>query len=134
MAAKNKEATLFPLSSLSASSAPSSPTQTVLLHEAQSREGEEREPEDTIRVRIWKALATADKEISLKQLGSMIGERHLGDLKSHLAHVEKQAKTFGNKSKEWKERRGFLELTRNRKQVKLKKRRGDKGMVYVWLE
>ena len=87
---------------------------------------------DTVRVRIWKALASADKELSLKQLGAIVGERHLGELKSHLVHVEKQAKTFGNKSREWKERRGLL--VGKRKQAKIQKRKGEKGMVYIWLE
>jgi hypothetical protein len=95
-------------------------------------EQDEDDPVDTVRVRIWKALASADKELSLKQLGAIVGERHLGELKSHLVHVEKQAKTFGNKSREWKERRGLL--VGKRKQAKIQKRKGEKGMVYIWLE
>jgi len=86
---------------------------------------------DTIRIRIWQALSSsAGKELSMKQLGMVVGERRISDLKFHLTHVEKQAKTFGNKSKEWKERRGINE---NIKQVKLKIRPGGKGMIYIKL-
>ena len=101
---------------------------------AEENDEQDDDPVDTVRVRIWKALASADKELSLKQLGAIVGERHLGDLKSHLVHVEKQAKTFGNKSREWKERRGLLVGDRKRKKAKIQKRRGEKGMVYIWLE
>ena len=114
---------------------PSSPSPVPTIHQTQSKEVEEIEPKDTIRVRIWKALGSSEKELSLKELGTIVGERHLGDLKFHLAHVEKQAQTFGNKSKEWKERRGLLRGdTRKRKQVKIRKRRGNTGTVYIWLE
>ena len=95
------------------------------------------EPEDTIRVRIWKALDSSNKEMTMKELGNIVGERHLGDLKSHLVHVERQAKTIGNKSKEWKHRRGLLIIggnKRKRRQVEIKKRKGKNGDVYVWLE
>ena len=97
------------------------------------------EPQDTIRVRIWKALSQAQsKEMSLQQLGAIVGERKIGDLKSHLVHVEKQAKTFGNKSKDWKKRRGLLEFFENTgskgKQVKICYRKGEKGLTYIWIE
>lgn len=97
------------------------------------------EPQDTIRVRIWKALSQAQsKEMSLQQLGAIVGERKIGDLKSHLVHVEKQAKTFGNKSKDWKERRGVLEFFENTgskgKQIKICYRKGEKGLTYIWIE
>jgi hypothetical protein len=76
----------------------------------------EEENEDTVRVRIWRALASGE-ELSLKQLGIIVGERK--DLKSHLAHVEKQAKTLKNKSNEWRERRG-LSITDTQKINKLR--------------
>lgn len=96
--------------------------------------------DDTIRVRIWRALAKHG-ELSLKELGSLVGERNLGDLQSHLTHVSKQAKTFGKKSNEWKMRRNVLFESSNnennnddvastrklRKRVKILKRRGPKG-------
>jgi hypothetical protein len=90
----------------------------------------EEDVEDTIRVRIWRALASGN-ELSLRQLASIVGERK--DLKSHLVHVEKQAKTLANKSKEWRERRG-LETLDSRKLNKLRvvKRRNRKEM-YVKL-
>lgn len=69
--------------------------------------------EDTIRIKIWKALVLSSEDyISLKQLGSMIGERRISEIRSHLNHVEKQAKTLQNKSKEWKQRRNLNETTR----------------------
>ncbi|KAL7523300.1 hypothetical protein ACHAXR_000116, partial [Thalassiosira sp. AJA248-18] len=68
------------------------------------------EPEkDTIRVRIWRALASGD-ELSMTQLCKQVGERNRGDLRSHLKHVERQAKTIRNKSSEWRERRGLLPM------------------------
>ena len=86
---------------------------------------------DTIRVRIWKALSSSNgKELSMRQLGSIVGERRIGDLKSHLVHVEKQAKTLNNKSKEWKHRRG---LNEKRKKAKIIKRREKGGMVHIKL-
>ena len=52
------------------------------------------EEKDTIRVRIWKALVSSNgKEISLTQLCKQIGVRNKGDVRSHLIHVERQAKT-----------------------------------------
>ena len=44
---------------------------------------------DTIRVRIWRALASGD-EVSMTQLCKRVGERR-GDVRSHLKHVERQA-------------------------------------------
>lgn len=85
---------------------------------------------DTVRVRIWRALSMK-KEMSLRQLGSAVGERNMGDLKSHLLHVEKQAKTIGNKSDEWKIRRGLCPKVRK---VKLTSRRGDKGSMYIKMD
>ena len=91
---------------------------------------------DTIRVRIWRALAPGD-ELTLKQLGSIVGERQLGDLKDHLSHVEKQAKTLKNKSNQWRERRGLVSIygDNNRKIEKLRliTRRGKKNIVYIRL-
>ena len=50
---------------------------------------------DTIRVRIWKALVSSNgKEISLTQLCKQIGVRNKGDVRSHLIHVERQAKDY----------------------------------------
>jgi hypothetical protein len=71
------------------------------------------------------------KEMSLRQLGSAVGERNIGDLKSHLLHVEKQAKTIGNKSDEWKIRRGLCPKVRK---VKLTSRRSEKGSMYIKMD
>jgi hypothetical protein len=110
--------------------------------------GDDNTPaDDTIRVRIWRALAKHG-ELSLKELGSLVGERNLGDLQSHLTHVSKQAKTFGKKSNEWKMRRNVLfESSSNennddvvastkklRKRVKILKRRGPKGHIFITME
>jgi hypothetical protein len=90
----------------------------------------EEENEDTVRVRIWRALASGE-ELSLKQLGLIVGERK--DLKSHLVHVEKQAKTLKNKSNEWRERRG-LSITDSKKNNKLSLiKRRDRREIYVRL-
>ena len=98
---------------------------------------------DTIRIRIWKALYSANgSELSLQQLGNMVGERNIGDLNSHLTHVERQAKTFRNKSDEWKKRRGLVLLNCSNEdgtvkvidKVKLKRRRGDRGMTFIRLQ
>ena len=103
---------------------------------------EEENQQDTIRVRIWKALTLrltsesgSDTEITLKELGAIVGQRQLGDLKDHLSHVEKQAKTLKNKSNEWKERRGFPADWDKRKINKLRLiiRKGKKNVVYVKL-
>eukprot|EP00978_Attheya_sp_CCMP212_P026306 scaffold86274_cov53-Attheya_sp.AAC.6 len=113
-------------------------------------DGEEEEVggQDTIRVRIWQALADGT-ELSLSQLGSRVGERRFGDLKSHLMHVEKQAKTLSNKSDEWRARRGLLLLNNNNNttspssslsfkrtnKLRLKWRRGKKpNELYVRLQ
>jgi hypothetical protein len=110
-------------------------------------DGEEVGGQDTIRVRIWQALADGT-ELSLSQLGSRVGERRFGDLKSHLTHVEKQAKTLSNKSDEWRARRGLLLLNNNNtncttqpssskrnNKLRLKWRRGKKANeIYVRLQ
>ena len=95
-------------------------------------DGDDEKNTDTIRVRIWRALAPGD-ELSLKQLGSIVGERQLGDLKHHLTHVEKQAKTLRNKSNEWRERRGLVRYDRKIQKLSLITRRGKKNTVYVRL-
>ncbi len=93
---------------------------------------EEQEVEDTIRVRIWRALATGD-ELTLKKLGSLVGERQLGDLKDHLSHVEKQAKTLKNKSQKWRERRGLSSTDRKVEKLRLITRRGKKNTIFIKL-
>jgi hypothetical protein len=86
--------------------------------------------DDTIRVRIWRALAGGE-ELTLRQLASIVGERK--DLKSHLVHVEKQAKTLTNKSRKWRERRGLEDLD-SRKLNKLRVvKRCDRKEMYVKL-
>jgi hypothetical protein len=89
------------------------------------------EPGDTIRVRLWRALASGEK-LSLTELAKAAGEsRRLSDLKSHLVHVEKQAKTLKNKSSEWRERRGISPNVC--KKMRLKKTRVKKE-IYFQLE
>lgn len=96
---------------------------------APSEEGEL----DTVRVRIWRQLADG-KELSLAQLSNAVGERKLGNLRSHLTHVEKQAKTIRNKSDEWRMRRGLSPVgseAGSPRQMKLKFRKGKKNEMFV---
>ncbi|KAK1747897.1 hypothetical protein QTG54_001860 [Skeletonema marinoi] len=91
---------------------------------------------DTIRVRIWRQLADG-KELSLSQLSNAVGERRLGELRSHLTHVEKQAKTIRNKSDDWRTRRGLSSGVGNNgkagalRKMKLKFRKGRKNETFV---
>jgi len=96
---------------------------------APSEEGEL----DTVRVRIWRQLADG-KELSLTQLSNAVGERKLGNLRSHLTHVEKQAKTIRNKSDEWRVRRGLSPVGSEAgapRQMKLRFRKGKKNEMFV---
>ena len=91
------------------------------------------EQEDTIRVRIWRSLASG-KEFSLKKLGVVVGEGQKGDLKAHLKHVEKQAKTLKNKNIDWRRRRGLpVDNIKKTNKLRIKTRRGEKNEVYVRL-
>ena len=88
---------------------------------------------DTVRVRIWRELANG-KELSLIQLSNAVGERRLGELRSHLTHVEKQAKTIRNKSDEWRMRRGLPpvgNIAGAPSKMKLKFRKGNKNEILV---
>jgi hypothetical protein len=88
---------------------------------------------DTVRVRIWRQLADG-KELSLTQLSNAVGERKLGNLRSHLTHVEKQAKTIRNKSDEWRVRRGLSPVGSEAgapRQMKLRFRKGKKNEMFV---
>ena len=100
---------------------------------------EEKDPErDTIRVRIWRALASGE-ELSLSQLCKAVGESSRGELRSHLTHVEKQAKTIRNKSDEWRIRRGLPRAGNDAtskfgpRKMQLKMRKGDKNEVFIKL-
>ena len=96
---------------------------------------------DTIRVRIWRVLAFGD-EVSMTQLCKRVGERR-GDVRSHLKHVERQAKTIRNKSNEWRMRRGLLHADEvesggnstvgSAKKVRLKMRKGAKNEIFIRL-
>lgn len=117
-------------------------TRTWSHHQAKSDKEEEEGAEDTIRVRIWRALASGD-ELSLSKLGQAVGERRLGELRSHLVHVERQAKTLRNKSVDWKVRRGLISNKQSsdndpspfasKAKVRLKTRKGKKNEVLVRL-
>jgi hypothetical protein len=90
---------------------------------------------DTIRVRIWRALANGE-EVSLQQLSKIVGERKLGELRSHITHVERQAKTIGNKSDEWRVRRGLVPVqnsAKNQKKVQIKMRKGKNNQLLIRL-
>lgn len=96
----------------------------------------EEEDTDTVRVRIWRALASSSgEEITLKQLGGMVGERRLGELKSHLQHVTKQAKTLKNKNIKWRDRRGLSTYydTKRIDKLRIRIRRGKNNDVHVRL-
>ena len=120
----------------------SRPCTRTSSHQQAKSDEEEEGAEDTIRVRIWRALASGD-EISLSQLGQTVGERRLGELRSHLGHVERQAKTLRNKSDDWKVRRGLLPDSQSndndsspfasKAKVRLKTRKGKKNEILVKL-
>ncbi|KAL9191241.1 hypothetical protein ACHAXT_000947 [Thalassiosira profunda] len=109
----------------------------------QSTHDESNPPEhekDTIRVRLWRALASGN-ELSLTQLSKRVGEKR-GDVKAHLTHVERQAKTLGNKSDVWRARRGLQPVAKREdgsgsgggpKKLRLKTRRGAKNEVFFRL-
>ena len=76
----------------------------------------------------------------------LIGVRNKGDVKSHLIHVERQAKTIQNKSNEWRVRRGLLPLpdtdsdskdgsakVGGAKKLKIKRRKGAKNEEFIRL-
>lgn len=85
---------------------------------------------DTIRVRIWRVLSSGE-EISMTQLSKQVGESR-SDVRSHLKHVERQAKTIRNKSNEWRTRRGLSPVV-SPKKMQVKKRRGAKNEVFIKL-
>ena len=103
------------------------------------------EEEDTIRVKIWRALASGE-EMRLSELGNTVGERRMGELRSHLVHVERQAKTLRNKPDEWRIRRGIVrpvdiksgdEVNEHlspfafKKKIRLKMRKGKGNDVFI---
>jgi len=99
--------------------------------------------EDTIRVRIWQALSTGEEK-SITALAKAVGQsRQISELKSHLIHVEKQAKTISNKSMGWKERRGLIssggcfnvnQINKLRLEKRWKKGGGKKVELHVRLK
>ena len=93
------------------------------------QQAQQPDQDDTIRVRIWQILAKGD-EISLKDLCAQIGERNLNNLRDHLQHVEKQAKTVSNKKPVWRQRRG-LPPQASKRPLRFCFRRGDKNQVLV---
>ena len=120
----------------------SRPCTRTSSHQQAKSDEEEEGAEDTIRVRIWRALASGD-ELSLSQLGQAVGERRLGELRSHLRHVQVQANTLRNKSDDWKVRRGLLPDAQSNNndpspfasnaKVRLKTRKGKKNEILVKL-
>lgn len=96
----------------------------------EAEESDSDEELDTIRVRIWRQLADG-KELSLSQLSNAVGERRLGELRSHLTHVEKQAKTIRNKSDDWRTRRGLAPVAGAPRKMKLKFRKGKKNETFI---
>jgi hypothetical protein len=99
----------------------------------EENENERDEPEDTMRVQIWRALAEQKgREISLARLSSTLGERRR-DVRFHLHHVEKQCKTLQSKSAAWRIRRG---LPVDSKNLRIAKRRGGgkRNELYIKLQ
>ena len=90
--------------------------------------GDGDEERDTVRVRIWRVLASGE-EVSLARLSKLLGVPR-GDVASHLVHVEKQARTLQNKKDDWRARRG---LPPGARALRLKQRRGPKKEVLVRL-
>ena len=85
--------------------------------------------EDTIRVRIWQALASGE-ELSLAALSRAVGVRSFGDLRAHLRHVERQACTLSTKSGTWRRRRGLPAESARTKRLRLQKRYVKKAVYY----
>lgn len=118
---------------------------------------------DTIRVRIWRSLSSGE-EMSLSQLSAAVlsqltttndesrtmmhpqqrEQLSQGDLRYHLKHVEKQARTLSNKSNEWRERRGLLlpsssnfedvpKRSRNKLRIHFRRDKKKRNQLYVRL-
>jgi len=120
-----------------------------ILNNNNNNNSQPNEEKDTIRVRIWKALVSSNgTEISLTQLCKLINVRNKGDVRSHLIHVERQAKTIQNKSNEWRVRRGLIPIDNTdtdsqdgsakgrvggAKKLKIKRRRGAKNEEFIRL-
>ena len=101
---------------------------------------DEGEGIDTIRVRIWRSLASG-REMSLMSLASEVGgvggtgtALRRADLRHHLTHVERQARTLGNKSDAWRERRGLPPRAGGKKMSIRTRRRGPRNEVFVRLK
>ena len=98
------------------------------------RMSSEVDPEDTVRVRIWRALSESPgKELTMKELGTKVGERRPSELWSHLKHVQKQSQTIQNKSSDWKERRGLSASKKDLVRWRVQIRRGRKSEIYIKL-
>ena len=104
----------------------------------------EQKEDDTIRVRIWRALSTGE-EMSLSKLSAAISisskstttPLSQSDLRYHLKHVERQARTISNKSIEWRKRRGLIptndNIKKNHNKLRVHFRRDKKkrNQLYV---
>ena len=91
----------------------------------EEKNNEEEGGNDTVRVRIWNTLMAAaitngggESIMTVKELSKLLNEKP-PDVKFHLLHVQKQAKTLANKSGEWRERRGIPTTV---KMVKIQKK------------
>ena len=97
-------------------------------------EGDDDEPEDTVRVRIWRALAAQKgRDMSLTQLSSILGERR-SDVRHHLCHVEKQCKTLQSKSEAWRLRRGLPMGETKRLSITKRRGSGKRNELYIKLQ
>jgi hypothetical protein len=92
------------------------------------KEHQHQQQQDTIRGRIWQILANG-QEVSLSQLSLLLGGGiPKSEIRHHLSHVKKQAKTFGNKSTAWRIRRGVgSESAADTTRVRLEERPGYHG-------
>lgn len=99
-----------------------------------NKEEDEDEPEDTVRVRIWRALAAQNgREMSLAQLANTLGERR-SDVRHHLSHVEKQCKTLQSKSEDWRLRRGLPAANTKKLSIKTRRKGGKRNELFIKLQ
>jgi len=107
---------------------------TIPSNNDQYKGQDDGEQEDTVRVRIWRALvAQKGREMSLAQLSSTLGERR-SDVRHHLSHVEKQCKTLQSKSEAWRLRRGLPADNTNKLRITTRRGGGKRNELFIKLQ
>ena len=92
------------------------------------------EPEDTVRVRIWRTLVEENgREMSLAKLSSTLGESR-SDVRHHLTHVEKQCKSLQSKSEAWRLRRGLPSSNTKKMRITTRRGGGKRNEIFIKLD